>query len=81
MKLPHLTYPNEMGILPFPHIHPFSTPLGPALFSLFPSILYLARRKLWENSIGFMGMGCPRRPGSLQTHVASFFALRTWSDS
>ena len=34
---------------------------------LFPSILYLARRKLWENSIGFMGMGCPRRPGSLQT--------------
>ena len=81
MKLPHLTYPNEMGILPFP-TSILSLPLSAQPSSLlFPSILYLARRKLWENSIGFMGMGCPRRPGSLQTHVASFFALRTWSDS
>ena len=44
MKLPHLTYPNEMGILPFPHIHPFSTPLGPALFS-FVSIYTLSGQK------------------------------------
>ena len=48
-----------------------SLPLSASPFLFVHLYLYLARRKLRENSIGFMGMGCPRRPGRLQTHVAS----------